>query len=102
MSAASSGVIVGKASYILVGAIIGVRTSGMWMVVMCDAVVDHLGGDAARQGVERRLRGHVGREARRVGLHADRADVDDVAALAALARLRIAGSRLRISRSAPK
>ena len=34
MSAASSGVIVGKRSYILVGAIIGVRTSGMWMVVM--------------------------------------------------------------------
>src|SRR3954447_1896982 len=34
ISAASSGVIVGKASYILVGAIIGVRTSGMWMVVM--------------------------------------------------------------------
>ena len=34
MSAASSGVIVGKASYILVGAIIGVRTSGMWIVVM--------------------------------------------------------------------
>ena len=29
MSAASSGVIVGKRSYILVGAIIGVRTSGM-------------------------------------------------------------------------
>ena len=34
MSAASSGVIVGNASYILVGAIIGVRTSGMWIVVM--------------------------------------------------------------------
>src|SRR3954454_19970287 len=34
ISAASSGVLVGKASYILVGAIIGVRTSGMWMVVM--------------------------------------------------------------------
>ena len=29
MSAASSGVIVGKRSYIFVGAIIGVRTSGM-------------------------------------------------------------------------
>ena len=35
MSAASSGVIVGKRSYILVGAIIGVRTSGMWIVVTC-------------------------------------------------------------------
>ena len=34
MSAASSGVIVGKRSYIFVGAIIGVRTSGMWIVVM--------------------------------------------------------------------
>ena len=33
MSAASSGVIVGNASYIFVGAIIGVRTSGMWIVV---------------------------------------------------------------------
>src|SRR5882762_661334 len=33
MSAASSGVIVGKESYIFVGAIIGVRTSGMWIVV---------------------------------------------------------------------
>ena len=31
--AASSGVIVGNRSYILVGAIIGVRTSGMWIVV---------------------------------------------------------------------
>ena len=33
MSAASSGERVGKASYMEVGAIIGVRTSGMWMVV---------------------------------------------------------------------
>src|SRR6202161_4930701 len=33
MSAASSGVIAGNASYIFVGAIIGVRTSGMWIVV---------------------------------------------------------------------
>src|SRR6476620_2843623 len=33
MSAASSGVIVGNESYIFVGAIIGVRTSGMWIVV---------------------------------------------------------------------
>ena len=33
MSAACSGVIAGKASYIFVGAIIGVRTSGMWIVV---------------------------------------------------------------------
>src|SRR5258708_8872795 len=33
ISPASSGVIAGKASYILVGAIIGVRTSGMWIVV---------------------------------------------------------------------
>ena len=33
MSPASSGLIVGKASYIFVGAIIGVRTSGMWIVV---------------------------------------------------------------------
>ena len=32
-SPASSGVIVGNESYILVGAIIGVRTSGMWIVV---------------------------------------------------------------------
>ena len=34
ISPASSGVIVGKRSYIFVGAIIGVRTSGMWIVVM--------------------------------------------------------------------
>ena len=33
MSAASSGLIAGNASYIFVGAIMGVRTSGMWMVV---------------------------------------------------------------------
>ncbi len=33
MSAASSGLIAGNASYIFVGAIIGVRTSGIWMVV---------------------------------------------------------------------
>ena len=33
MSPASSGVIAGNASYIFVGAIIGVRTSGMWIVV---------------------------------------------------------------------
>src|SRR3954464_1376091 len=32
-SAASSGVIVGNESYIFVGAIIGVLTSGMWIVV---------------------------------------------------------------------
>ena len=32
-SAASSGLIVGKWSYSFVGAIIGVRTSGMWIVV---------------------------------------------------------------------
>ena len=32
-SPASSGVIVGNESYIFVGAIIGVRTSGMWIVV---------------------------------------------------------------------
>src|SRR5918912_1682467 len=32
-SAASSGEMVGNESYIFVGAIIGVRTSGMWMVV---------------------------------------------------------------------
>ena len=32
-SAASSGVIAGNMSYIRVGAIIGVRTSGMWIVV---------------------------------------------------------------------
>src|SRR5919199_5128837 len=32
-SAASSGEIVGNESYIFVGAIIGVRTSGMWIVV---------------------------------------------------------------------
>ena len=32
-SAASSGVSVGNESYIFVGAIIGVRTSGMWIVV---------------------------------------------------------------------
>ena len=32
-SAASSGEIVGNESYILVGAIIAVRTSGMWIVV---------------------------------------------------------------------
>src|SRR3954447_11331449 len=31
--AASSGAIAGNASYIFVGAIIGVRTSGMWIVV---------------------------------------------------------------------
>ena len=35
MSAASVGVIVGNRSYIVVGAIIGVRTSGMWIVVRC-------------------------------------------------------------------
>ena len=34
MSAAFSGVIVGKRLYIFVGAIIGVRTSGMWIVVI--------------------------------------------------------------------
>ena len=34
ISAASSGVIAGNMSYIRVGAIIGVRTSGMWIVVM--------------------------------------------------------------------
>ena len=34
MSAACSGVSVGKRSYILVGAIIGVLTSGMWIAVM--------------------------------------------------------------------
>src|SRR5690348_5788633 len=33
MSAAWAGEIVGNRSYILVGAIIGVRTSGMWMLV---------------------------------------------------------------------
>ena len=33
MSPASSGVIVGNESYIFVGAIIGVLTSGMWIVV---------------------------------------------------------------------
>jgi hypothetical protein len=33
MSAASSGVIVGNESYIFVGLIIGVLTSGMWIVV---------------------------------------------------------------------
>ena len=33
MRAASSGVIAGNASYIFVGAIMGVRTSGMWIVV---------------------------------------------------------------------
>ena len=54
----------------------------MWIVGDVDPVVDDLRGDAARERVERRLRGDVGREARRVGLHADRADVDDVARLA--------------------
>src|SRR5918996_2579051 len=34
MSAAFSGVIVGKRLYSFVGAIIGVRTSGMWIVVI--------------------------------------------------------------------
>src|SRR4029079_19566029 len=34
MSGASSGVVVGKRSYIFVGLIIGVRTSGMWIVVI--------------------------------------------------------------------
>ena len=34
ISAASSELIVGKFRYMPVGAIIGVRTSGMWMVVM--------------------------------------------------------------------
>ena len=46
-----------------------------------DSVVDHLGGDHPAERVERRLRGDVGGEARRVGLGADRADVDDVARL---------------------
>src|SRR5579872_7360116 len=34
ISAASSGELVGKLRYIPVGAIIGVRTSGMWMLVL--------------------------------------------------------------------
>ena len=51
------------------------------------AVADHLRRHHPRPRVQRRLRRHVGREARRVGLHADRRDVDDVAA-AALAHVR--------------
>ena len=47
-----------------------------------DVVADRLAEHDARPGVERRLGGDVGAEARRVGLHADRADVDDVAGLA--------------------
>ena len=52
-----------------------------------DLVVDDLRGDAAREGVEGRLRRDVGGESRHVGLHADRADVDDLAG-AALAHRR--------------
>ena len=47
-----------------------------------DALVDELRRGAGRERVERRLRSHVRGEARRVGQHADRRDVDDVAALA--------------------
>ena len=54
---------------------------------MLTPVVDDLRGDAARERVERRLRGDVGGEPRHVGLHADRADVDDLAG-AALAHRR--------------
>ena len=72
-SAASSGVIVGNASYIFVGAIIGVRTSGMWIVVKVMPSPMTSEDDDARPRVERRLRGDVGAEARRVRLHADRA-----------------------------
>ncbi len=46
-----------------------------------DALVEELGRRARGERVERRLRRHVGREARRVRQHADRRDVDDVAAL---------------------
>ena len=44
-----------------------------------DALVGELAARTARPGVQRRLAGDVGREARRVGQHADRADVDDMA-----------------------
>ena len=59
-SAASSGEIVGKQSYIFVGAIIGVRTSGMWIVVKVtlSPIVSELAD--ARERVERRLGGDVG------------------------------------------
>ena len=43
-----------------------------------DPVGDDLGRDAAREGVERSLRRHVGGEARRVGLDADARHVHDV------------------------
>ncbi len=46
-----------------------------------DPVTDQLGGDDVGPRVERGLRRDVRREAGRVGLHADRADVHDVAAL---------------------
>ena len=46
------------------------------------AVVDDLGRDRAREGVQRALARDVGGEPRRVGLRADRRDVDDVSGLA--------------------
>ena len=45
-------------------------------------LVVELGRRAAREGLERRLRRDVRREARRIRQHADRRDVDDVAVLA--------------------
>ena len=44
-----------------------------------DVVVGELARRAAGEGIQRRLGGHVGGEARRLGEHADRRDVDDVA-----------------------
>src|SRR5690606_7543032 len=45
-----------------------------------DVLAAELGLGAAAEGVQRRLGGDVGREPRRAGQHADRTDVDDVAA----------------------
>ena len=51
-----------------------------------------------RERIECSLGGDVGREARRIGLHADRRHVDDVTAL----RARIAAASTRIRATAPR
>jgi hypothetical protein len=68
-------------SYVRVGAIIGVRTSGMLIVVKSMPLSRNSDAAQAANEIERGFGRDVGGKSRRVRQHADRRDVDDVAVL---------------------
>src|SRR4029079_16101951 len=98
MSAASSGVMVGKRSYIFVGLIIGVRTSGLWIVVIATPSAT-ISEATQREKASRAAFDATYDEKRGVLVCTP---IELMSTICPERRSRITGSSLRISFTAPK